>query len=688
MSRRNGADGARLNGGLSRYAELIAAHGSAIALVDTLVSAAEADASLRVSSWFLSGTAVLVGLVALVDLVLILPLSIWLESKGFRWGRRFGPAICVFSFACFAVVRGYGSFGEIVFSGADSERFAYYAIPAVVALVALEFGIRRFGRGRWRGRAEVLVAASAITLPFGLASAAICVWTVNYGTVGPVTLPWMAAASAGVWATASLIWALVQSPRFRGAGAALILAIPFALGYALPSRGLEGAAVPEDAPEHVILIVVDTLRYDAISAHGIGPNRTPNLDRLAADSVLFSNAVSSGPWTIPSMASILTGLPPEAHGATREEMALPDACETIGELAQRHGYYTGAIGTNPILLPSLTDFQQGFRHVSWYPNVGRDRRTFGLRMYRWLTGAHAEGNATELTDEAIDWHRENRDRSTLLWLHYFDVHLPYEPPTAYLPQYATPRSYMPGAIEMGIAALGMGIGDARKAAIETLYRAEVSYVDAEIGRLMDALREEGLYDEALIVFTSDHGEEFWEHGGFEHGHTLYRELTHVPYFVKLPGQDAAGEVHELVPTMSIPSTVAALCGMEMAPHVESRGAIHSRAHGGDGPARGTPVASGATKGGRNLTGITTGRWKFISEVDGTSEELYDLVADPGERSNVATVYPDIASEMRGTLSKQKEESDALARQLGIRSAKVDDLDPELADRLRGLGYLH
>ncbi|MCH7872423.1 MAG: sulfatase-like hydrolase/transferase, partial [Planctomycetes bacterium] len=401
--------------------------------------------------------------------------------------------------------------------------------------VFVHFAVRRLRESATSAdnRAGLVLSVPVVLL----AVLALLVIQSNSPLVGP------AFGVLGLWIglfaiTIAAIWRLRRSPSVRGMAAACAalcgLVALSGLGTLSPATALAAADESvSNAPtiKRVILLTVDTLRADALRVYSDGAPPTPNLSALAADSVVFDEAVSPAPWTLPAFSSIMTGLSPTVHQAIRSTSRLPDV-PTLAERMRASGYRTAAIGKNPYLLP-LFGLSRGFERYEMYPAPGG--RSLGRALLGWAFPERFALDVTTdgITRKAVRWLTENRERRFFLWLHYFDPHVPYEPPSAYLPK-STPPERIGTSFE-DTARLREGYFVPTREEIEWLrglYHAEVRYVDDNIGVLMAALKRLGIYEETLIVFTSDHGEEFAEHGGYDHGHTLYDELVRVPLFVK------------------------------------------------------------------------------------------------------------------------------------------------------------
>jgi arylsulfatase A-like enzyme len=459
------------------------------------------------------------------------------------------------------------------------------------------------------------------------------------------------------------------------------------LGATRPTHGTAQSYRDGHDTGQVILITIDTLRRDALSCYG-GDNATPNLDALAENGVVFDNALSAAPWTLPALASIVTGLAPAAHTAVVHGSTLPESLITLAEYLQRDGYHTGAIGYNPYLASSRR-MNQGFSSYETYPRPPVARSIASAVLSRVMPRFYlSEASTPDIADMSIQWVTENRERDFFFWSHYFDPHGPWEPPLEYRPALDPPP---------GMGYRFEGVKEARagmKAAqpfqrdwLRHLYNGEVRYVDAAVGRFLDALKGLGIYDEALIVVTSDHGEEFWEHGNLGHGQSLYNELLGVPLIVKLPRGAGEVRVPEMVPTQALLATILDLCGVPYEspdPNVSSlRPLIEESAE--EFEVR--PVFSGALAFYEDQEAVTFDRTKYIRALHSLEEQLYDLQTDPGERDNLIADAPNRAQKARGLLDDHDSLASELRSRFDVLQSENLELDAETIRRLKALGYL-
>ena len=437
--------------------------------------------------------------------------------------------------------------------------------------------------------------------------------------------------------------------------------------------------------ERVILLSCDTLRADRLGFAGYARDTSPNLDALARTSVVFDAAYSTAPMTQPAVSSLLTGrLPADVGAVPGNRVLLPAEVETLAEALDAEGFATAAVVSNWILrrredAPGV-GVGQGFAH---FDDAMPDRE--GNRgMY--------QRDAAATTDAALGWLAARPSERFFLWVHYQDPHGPYDPPA----EHAQALVRTPAADEapLGVrergAALGLGrmplyqvIDDERRPSVYAdRYDAEIRYFDAELGRLIDALADEGLLEGALLVFTSDHGESLGEHDyWFCHGESVHRELVHVPLIVRAPDgfplpaargarcTAVAGHV-DVVPTV--------LAATGLAPRPTRGISLLTRAM----PAERALVADLVAADGRpSWWSVQDGRFRLLwSELD-PKPRLYDVTLDPGETR-------DLAADEAARVQRLRAEHERLVRRRlgGEARGHAMDVTAEDATALEVLGY--
>lgn len=432
-------------------------------------------------------------------------------------------------------------------------------------------------------------------------------------------------------------------------------------------------------PRLVLLVTVDTLRRDALSIYAEDAGPTPAFDSLARDGLLYEDAYASAPWTLPSLASLHTGLPETVHGMTAQSPRLPEGIRTLAQTFAANGFRTAAIGSNPWLGPG--GLARGFDEVDFFPRA-RYRSAGSSLVGRMLDIEDViEPGTEELTNRALSWIESHADAPAFLWLHYFDPHSPYEPPPELLPEdegmgeFHEPYRVMSGSWQTRAS-------DKRR--IRQLYDAEVRHVDRHLGRLLDMLKARGLYDEALIVLTADHGEEFWDHDTAFHGHSLFEEVLQVPLIMKPPASlgHAGQSIGTRVSNASVASTLMALSELE----AEGWDAFFPQLPlDASGPEM--PVFTLGTEYFERRQAVLYGRHKLVLHLDSDRRELYDLSEDPLERRDQADLEPERVAELETLLREHSDKSAAAREALTVRASGETELPDEVRENLRALGYV-
>jgi uncharacterized protein (TIRG00374 family) len=515
-------------------------------------------------------------------------------------------------------------------------------------------------------------------------------------------LPVLAAMLGGAAVLALAL--LVLGPRlFRSrAGAiarplpALALLATLAIGGAVAARSVAGAAAPLPSPRplratlaerpNVILVMVDTLRADHLSCYG-SELRTPAMCSLSEDGGSRFKAFSHASWTRPSAATLLTSLLPATHGVMSKPSALSPDVVLLPELMQGAGYATGGIAANINLAPSF-GFDQGYDEYHYLaPDylAGAEESSSKLILYQigravWFKvkpglrfGDFYQDSAV-VNELAFDFLERNRDTRFFLFLHYMDPHDPYF------------RHPYDGH---GIARVAnQHPTPALVSEMQQLYRGEIEYLDASFARLLDKLRELGLYENTLIVLTADHGEEFQEHGGFWHGLTLYDEQVHVPLLVKWAGDGARpqGDLEgHLVGLLDVAPTILARAGV---PVPETLQGVDLALSAQQRPERSRIVFAEEDHEGNVLRAVRTEDWKLIEANPGNPRglpplELFDVGRDPGEQRDLSAGSAERVAELQRHADAQEQ----LARSQSVGGEATAELSAAEQEALRQLGYL-
>lgn len=296
-------------------------------------------------------------------------------------------------------------------------------------------------------------------------------------------------------------------------------------------------------PLNVIFISVDSLRADHLGCYGYEKETSPTIDRLAREGVLFENTIAESSWTLPTHMSIFSGLTSTVHEVEyNESISLDPARVTLAEVLRDAGYRTRGLWSGNFLHP-IYGFGQGFEEDDYEgvidhsvddanlkfkgQNFRKMQKEVG-RSVRWTLTSQL------VSDKAVRFLEEKEDRPFFLFLHYFDCHFAYIPPEEFWRKFDP--DYEPASDhEVNFRDIEAGMNERELQHILALYDGEILYTDQHLGRVMDAVKRLGLDDDTLIVFTSDHGQEFLEHGSRGHRVTLYDEVIKVPLIFRLPG---------------------------------------------------------------------------------------------------------------------------------------------------------
>ncbi len=465
-----------------------------------------------------------------------------------------------------------------------------------------------------------------------------------------------------------------------GAASARFIAVSPAPRETPPAPGADLAQRP-----NVILVMADTLRADHLSCYG-GAQPTPAICSLAEQAGARFSGFGHSSWTKPATATLLTSTLPSSHGVMSKPAALSSDALLISEVLSAQGYATGGIVSNVNLAPSF-GFAQGYDEYHYLaPDYlfGATESSSKLVPYQLLRQVYFKfvpglrvgdfyQSAETVNSTAFDFLERHRDARFFLFLHYMDPHDPY---------FEHPYN------GKGIARAGNQDPDPGRAAeMHRLYQGEIAYLDGEFAKLLAKLRELGLWEDTLIAFVADHGEEFREHGGWWHGTTLYDEQIHVPFLVKWSrheagaprGDGALARMLDVAPTLIARSGAAApptMQGLDLARDLSTRTAAERL------------VFAEEDHEGNVLRAVRSDDWKWIEANPGNprgvpERELFDIVRDPGERSDLHGARPEIAAELRSHADTQQR----LAETRAVRGGQTAELSDAELQALKDLGYV-
>jgi arylsulfatase A-like enzyme/Flp pilus assembly protein TadD len=390
----------------------------------------------------------------------------------------------------------------------------------------------------------------------------------------------------------------------------------------------------------VVLVTIDTLRPDHLHCYGYPDIETPNLDALAGHGVLFENAVAQAPLTPPSHASIFTGQYPTVHHVRNTGgFILPSSSQPLARILQEHGWDTAAFVSSAVL-KKVIGFNNGFSvYDDQMPRQG-NKEEFG---------EDAERRGGDTVDRALHWLSTQSGKPYFLWVHLYDPHLPYEPPSPFKENY----SGRP-------------------------YDGEIAYTDQQLGRLLEAVGKKAPADKTIIAVLSDHGESLSEHGEFTHGVFLYDATMRIAFMMAGPGIPGGTRVSQQVRSIDFLPTLLALLDGKPPANIQGVSLLPALS----GKTVDTEISYEETLypklalGWAELRGIRTNHWKYIRA---PKPELYDLTKDPKETTNVIGQHP--------------AEVEKLAAQLksvvggGSEKVEMNMMDGREMAQLRSLGYL-
>jgi arylsulfatase A-like enzyme len=386
---------------------------------------------------------------------------------------------------------------------------------------------------------------------------------------------------------------------------------------------------------NIILIIVDTVRADHLGCYGYHRDTTPCIDSLASRGVRYTRVTAGEPWTLPSMATIFTGLLPLEHNARRRGdsyFGIDPEAVTLTESLGGAGYRTAAF-FNVVFMNQDFGFHQGFHHFDCAASLG----------------SGSDRNAARTVDAALEW-LDSRGASgdgLFLAVHFYDPHLTYSPPDSFADLWRNPRYSGPFDGNWGrreaVVNVNRGvtrISDKDLFNLEALYDGELAYTDSQIGRLLSGLRQRGLTGNALVILVADHGEEFQDHGKLGHAHTLFEELLHVPLVISGPGFGEGVVDGSNLSQADIMPTVLEWAGV---PAPEGLFGVSLLS---GGPPADRAVPSGMSLSQRYAVIARRGDLKVHLVNGGESEFMFDLAGDPGEHSAVTPVDSSLAEAAR------------------------------------------
>jgi len=458
---------------------------------------------------------------------------------------------------------------------------------------------------------------------------------------------------------------------------------------------MPGAALPR--PRNVLLISIDSLRADHLRCYGYERDTSPSLDSLAERGVLFETCVAESSWTLPTHASLLTGVSSGAHGLDHDGVALPAALPTLPELLAAAGWRTRGLWSGPYLHP-VFGFGRGYApgdYEGLLPSTRYDSDEYERTGKTSLNPhsddnrlAHRAATAEAVIDKAIQFVDEVADERFFLFVHLFDVHYDFVPPEVlwrrFDPEYTGSIDGRDFIIDDAIRA---DMDPVDLAHLIALYDGEIAHTDAQIGRLLEHLELAGRREDTLIVVTSDHGDEFFEHGDKGHRLTLYEEVIDVPLIMAGAGvADPGRRVSGVTEHTDVTPTILQLLGLPPSEFVTGSSLAPALA-GGELPGDRVGVARLRRSAQRMITSVRGTDWKVvIDRIEKTGVErvaCYDLSDDPGEQR--PTTDAELLRAARQAIEQRDGREAFLRARLGDGAAAA--VPSEIDEDLRALGYV-
>lgn len=449
------------------------------------------------------------------------------------------------------------------------------------------------------------------------------------------------------------------------------------IGYPAISSGSRQS----ERKSNIVLITADALRADHLSCYGYFRKTSPNIDQFASESILFENAISTASWTLPAFASLFTSLYPSFHGTNVWDTRLLSSESALPNILKKNEYVTAACVNNAFLYPAY-GLSEGFDFYDYH-----------------------HSSLEEQLHSVTEWLDSMNNQQFFLWVHFLSPHAPYLAPSPFSSAFGKPVNPKLDASILTLTLIeksGRQLSPSDRTYLISQYDGAILYLDDIIKRLFDHLKQLSLYQDTLVIFLSDHGEQFQEHGHLQHGSTLYQELIHVPLIMKLPSvwRKEGLRIPSIVSSIDIFPTILDLIKVSPPDFVQGKSLIPLV--GGKSFADQVVVTELNTHG---KIAIRKGKYKYISRYPEMSsgaikypnlpmrsayksEELYDLNKDPAETRNLAASRPDLLEIFRSQRDKFMDFALRFRQQkFGEKEANRFVLDAKSREQLRALGYL-
>lgn len=434
----------------------------------------------------------------------------------------------------------------------------------------------------------------------------------------------------------------------------------------------------QDNRKNILLILIDTLRPDHLGCYGYERNTSPNIDKIAEEGILFTNFYTVCPWTNPTVASLFTGLFPQAVFPAAEhpqalKQRLPKELDTLAEIFKREGYYAFALVDHPSISKQL-NYHRGFDEFI--------ELSFKRGWHQW-----AGTKSTNVLKDLSELLDKSEDNHFFIYLHLIYPHQPYIPPPPF----------------NGLFGEGFKrISPEEKEGVINLYDGEIRYTDELVGDIFYVLKERKLLNNTYVIITSDHGEGFWEHGLWEHGNSLFNELLKVPLIIYPPGgrTKERAQIHDLTSLISMFPTIMDFADIKKFPEVD--GVSLMKDLNGKKPSKGKKMIFGESPHSFTINAVScqTERYKFIFHppyeisdylkakndvFSGKFTQLYDIKKDSLEKNNLSSVKKSFIKKIWTELILHKMQNDK--KRIRMEQEKEELLDKNIIEKLKSLGYI-
>jgi arylsulfatase A-like enzyme len=459
-----------------------------------------------------------------------------------------------------------------------------------------------------------------------------------------------------------------------------------------------------DARPNIILISIDSLRYDHLGCYGYSRDTSPTIDRLAREGALFETAVSSTSWTLPAHAALFTGLPDRVHGCFDDQQWLDGSRHTLAEALQEAGYRTVGFFSGPYLHPSF-GLSQGFERyqdcTSYSPQFIERVKKDELLNEQGIIGLDLMGLSHEditnpiVLAEVEKWLAGKPRGPFFLFIHLWDVHYDYIPPPPYDTMFVDPGYTGPVDGRNLLRAFRKPAGWIERDVdhLKALYDGEIRYTDDTLGKILAALERAGHMERSIIAVTADHGEAFYEHGHFGHRWTLHEEEVRIPLIVQYPAVVPKGQrIQRPARIIDIAPTLLDLAGLPPMPHAMGRSlAPLLTGKAGDWADETAVCELTVPANGIESFALRDAAWKVIIDLKKRSENIFvfDLEKDPGERRSLGVEESPLSAAKIGALYTEiaRRLSQAAAALPAIGERDTPPISKMTEAQLRANGYL-